>query len=370
MKRNILNILGSLNTGGAENLVFDSLHLWSLKPDKDVDNFVVYMHKSVEQRLDLFKKTGANITYIPCGKGSVSTLKFIGKLRRYIIRNKITHIKCHNNIDAYWVKMASIGSGVKEISLTIHGFNLNFTFLKSKFPFSIWHPDKAIIKNLNLIYVSKTAKEVYNDLYGWDELEGRVEPNKILLDKFKCLPKSNQKRYKEIIENGDNNSKVLDNPYRNGCYVEFNDKMLFGMVGNFNTPVRLQRMLCEAILIVKNEIGGLPFRFVFAGGKNDKLPNLFDNCLQYCKENNLENDIIFLGSIDNVPQLMARLDCYIYASSADAFGLSILEAKASKIPIICSDIPTFREVTNNGSFATLTENTPQAFANKILEFLG
>ena len=144
------------------------------------------MHKGFALVLFVFKRTGVTVTYIPCGKGSVSTLKFIGRLRRYIIRNKITHIKCHNNIDAYWAKMASVGSGVKEIYLPIHGFNLNFNFLKSKFPFSIWHPDNAIIKNLNLIYVSNASKDVYNALYGWDEIVGSVEQNKILLDNCKC----------------------------------------------------------------------------------------------------------------------------------------------------------------------------------------
>ena len=228
--------------------------------------------------------------------------------------------------------------------------------------------DKFLLKGINIIYVSKTTKQFYSDKYKWKSLNGKVVLNTIVEDKFTSVQPANQKLYLEA--NDLLKLKIEANPYRAAKFSYFNDKMLFGMVGNFNTPVRLQRMLCEAILIVKNEIGGFPFRFVFAGGKNDKLPNLFDNCLQYCKENNLENDIIFLGSIDNVPQLMARLDCYIYASSADAFGLSILEAKASKIPIICSDIPTFREVTNNGSFATLTENTPQAFENKILEFLG
>lgn len=367
MEKNVLHILGSLNIGGAENLVLDALNKEAM--------FLVYMHNSNPQRVELFQQSRVKeVKLIKCGKGIKSTLNFIMQLRKYIKQNNINEIICHNNVDAYWAKIACAGTRVNSIILTIHGFNLDFNFLKNKLKMPFVIPDRLLMKNIAVRYVSSTTRDIYKNKYGWRELSGDIFYNTINENKFKEIIKADNKTLSMLLNaipiDNDAIATVTKNFYRVGDYQILNDKLLFGMVGNFNTPVRMQMMLCQAILLVKKKIGILPFRFVFAGAKNDTHPYLYDDCVTFCKENKLDNDILFLGQINNVPYLMARLDYYIYASSADAFGLTILEASAAEVPILCSNIPTFREITEDGKIAKLIENTPQDFADEIIKIIS
>lgn len=55
------------------------------------------------------------------------------------------------------------------------------------------------------------------------------------------------------------------------------------------------------------------------------------------------------GNADISPNLFNNYDLFVQASSHEGFGLSVIEAMASKLPVYISDLPVFREVT--GSFA-------------------
>ena len=52
------------------------------------------------------------------------------------------------------------------------------------------------------------------------------------------------------------------------------------------------------------------------------------------------------GRAQDTKQLFRDYDLFIQASSHEGFGLSVIEAMASQIPVFISDIPVFREITN------------------------
>lgn len=53
--------------------------------------------------------------------------------------------------------------------------------------------------------------------------------------------------------------------------------------------------------------------------------------------------IILHGEINNIKEVLAQYDLYVMASSWEGFSLSVLEAAAAKLPLLLSDIPSFRE---------------------------
>ncbi len=63
----------------------------------------------------------------------------------------------------------------------------------------------------------------------------------------------------------------------------------------------------------------------------------------------------FLGFRDDVPQLMAGWDIFVLPSLTEGFNLSVLEAMASSLPVVVSDLPSLREavVHGQGGFAVI-----------------
>ena len=62
-------------------------------------------------------------------------------------------------------------------------------------------------------------------------------------------------------------------------------------------------------------------------------------------------NIIFTGYIpdEDIPPLYKNALLYVFPSLYEGFGIPIIEAQYSECPILCSDIPVFREVAGDGA---------------------
>jgi len=56
---------------------------------------------------------------------------------------------------------------------------------------------------------------------------------------------------------------------------------------------------------------------------------------------------LFMGFRKNAKSYYKFLDLFAMTSRSEAFGLSMVEAAALKVPLVCSDLPTFRELFND-----------------------
>lgn len=350
----VLHILGSLNIGGAENLIANLLETANTT-ESPYKYSVVYMHKSNNKRVELFTGNATNVTLIECNKGLKSTLKFIKALRKHIVKNNIDIIHCHNNIDAYWAYLASINTKVKKVVLTIHGLNLDFNFLKNKFKI-FPGADNYICKHLVKTYVSKVTRDYYLSKYPQLKLDG-------------CTIYNGVKFHPQVLTEDfvlNKQEHIKSHPLSNQSWIK-PSKPVFGMVGNFNTPVRLQAIICKAIEILKNRFNGsLPFTFIFIGAQNAQNPHLYNECVEICTKNgSLNNNVFFLGAQDNAKELFSLLSGYVYCSSGDTFGLSVIEAIGAALPTVCSNIETFREILHNGKYGYLVNNSPEDIADAM-----
>ena len=60
-----------------------------------------------------------------------------------------------------------------------------------------------------------------------------------------------------------------------------------------------------------------------------------------------------LGHIDDVPEVLAAADVFVFPSLWEGLGGSLIEAMALALPIVASDIPAIREVVEDGRNADL-----------------
>jgi glycosyltransferase EpsF len=80
---------------------------------------------------------------------------------------------------------------------------------------------------------------------------------------------------------------------------------------------------------------------------------LLDDVRQTVKRRGLERAVHFLGVRQDVPQLMAASDVFLFPSLDEGFGLAALEANAAGIPVVGSAIPGLDEAVVDGQTAVL-----------------
>lgn len=81
-------------------------------------------------------------------------------------------------------------------------------------------------------------------------------------------------------------------------------------------------------------------------------------------KNNLENNIIFSGQLENPFVIMKHCDCYISSSNHEGQPMVLLEALALKMDIIATDIEGNRSVLED-EFGLVVENTQQGIEEAL-----
>lgn len=320
----IAYLFGSLNRGGTETLMLDVCQ----SIDKDnFEAFGIYRKGGVLEQD--FIKTGVPFTHIPVGK---NIFKYLHKLRKFIIINNINIIHAQQPIDALFALIACIFSKVK-IVLTFHGFD----YLENK------NIIKFIIHKTDInIFVSNYQKQYYIEKYKLKQSKQTVIYNGINFNKLITAKLSNDIKLKDELKLS-------------------NSTMLLGMVGNFN-EVRDQQTVCRFLKTLS--IQHADYHFVFVGKRIDSTPEFYDNCIDFCNQHGIINQVSFLGSRNDVPKILSQLDAFIYSTEHDTFGIAVVEAIASSTPVFVNDWAVMKEITQEGKLAMLYKTKDE---NDLLE---
>ena len=85
----------------------------------------------------------------------------------------------------------------------------------------------------------------------------------------------------------------------------------------------------------------------------------------------LGDSVRFLGTRDDIPELLCAADVFVLPSRWEGLPGAILEAMALETPVVASDLPMVREVVTDGLTARLVPaDQPATLAAAILEVLG
>jgi glycosyltransferase involved in cell wall biosynthesis len=98
---------------------------------------------------------------------------------------------------------------------------------------------------------------------------------------------------------------------------------------------------------------------------------LMPELIEKTRSKGLENCLKFLGSVGDIPQRLWEAQLYVHPAWYEPFGLVILEAMASGLPVVALDGYGNRELMkeNQNGFMIPTKASPEEFAEKIAYFI-
>ena len=310
-------MLGSLNIGGIEILACD---IFENSKDKGIDLICIFRKKGT--LYESFRKTGIPLIEINFKK--VWIIKYIHSLRKLLVKERINLIHCHTVMDAFLGYVAKIGLNIKLV-ISFHGRfwkSNDFNGLFARFIIS--QADK-------ICFVSHSLRVFYIDRL-----------------KLKDHPKLT------VLENGISLKKFdINNFNSSGINKELNiskNSLTIGTIGNF-TSGKDQMTICRFLKVLKEITDD--FHFLFVGLKAPKESHIYEECLDFCDQNNLVKNVHFLGLRNDIPEILSNLNAFIFSTAHDTFGISVIEAMYVKIPVFVNDHEVMLEITDHGKHAVI-----------------
>lgn len=305
-------MLGSLSRGGTETLLLDVFNNSAKAPF----SFIGIHRKGGELESDFYKTNSAFFHLSPRFPFDPF---YLYRLRRLLQINDIEIVHAQQSIDAVYAALVVFGTSIKVIQ-TFHGYDIGYgSYAHAILRWSM----KMVAFNL---FVSRTQQLYYQKKYALKDDQCEVVYNGVSFDKLDHYE-----------------SRSL----RNEFSIE-ESSLLLGAVGNIG-EVRDQLTICRFLKLLKSKYSD--FTFLFIGKATNE--SLYQKCVDYCHENDLDQNVLFLGSRTDVPNILHQLDAFVYASDHDTFGIAVIEAIAAGVPTFVNDWGVMREITNDGKYATL-----------------
>lgn len=318
--------LGGLNRGGAESLILDICR----RNDSVPFDFSCVFRKD-GNLTEEFQKTDAELVKLP-KKGNI--IKYIMQLRKCFKDGKVDIVHAQTPSSAMLCVFALLLTKIKLV-VTFHGHyvSVNNHYLKWVYR----HCDRVVC-------VSKFQKTYF---------EKRLR-----------LPQINRL---QVVYNGIDFTKVKNaqNVTKDG--VLENNHVKLCMVGSFGKG-RSQEVIVRSMKCLKDsgKCGELDFYFI--GGTISGEEYIFEKCKALVEENNLHDCIHFLGLRTDVYDLLKQMDGYVYSTVSDTFGISVIEAMASGLPVVVNDWDVMKEVC--GDWATyFRSNDIEDCANTMVDLV-
>jgi len=126
------------------------------------------------------------------------------------------------------------------------------------------------------------------------------------------------------------------------------DKKIFISVGRLH-KIKAQSLLVDAAYILKKQYGNFHIIIV---GSGDEYGVLKDRIQRF----GLESQVTLAGKKDNVQDFLQASDVFILTSKEEGFGLSVVEAMASGLPVIATKVGGVPEIIEDGETGFLIKS--------------
>lgn len=308
MKRKLIQALWSLERAGAERMVFDLVRL--LKQRYSIE--VIAMEDGA-MRAD-FEALGVPVHVLPKETSRIGRLDFAWDVLSGFPKSTLVHT--HLGMDL-WLGLVARYLGFRWIS-TCHNDDRDFSLLKEKAHVMAWNQASEVV------FVSAAVRDYWRKK-GVQSGATRVIPNGIDLDRF---------------------SPTTRFVYRDTWQLLTVARL---------TPQKNHVVVMKALADLK---GAWEWHLIGEGSERRSLNTLKTTL-------GIAPRVIFHGSQADVRPFFAKADMFVFPSAWEGQGIALLEAAASGVPLILSDLPAFREIFDEESALFVKHQTQEAWQEAL-----
>lgn len=311
----VLQVVTYMGRGGLETMLMN----YYRNIDRDIVQFDFLVHRSFEAEYDAeILKMGGHIYHLPTlNPFSISYHK---KLNAFFKEHSYDVVHSHLDcMSAYPLAYAKkYGASVR----IAHAHNKNQD-----------HNFKYIVKSISRRFMPQYATH----LFACSE-----EAGKWMFGKHQFYVLNNAidaKRYRFSADRAEREKKALN----------ISNEFVIGHIGRFY-PQKNHKFLIEIFReLVKIESDAK--LFLVGTGPDRELIR------EKVKEYHLENKVVFMGSREDIPEILQAIDVFVFPSLYEGLGIAAVEAQAAGIPCILSDqVPVECRMTQNVEFLSLKKS--------------
>lgn len=330
--------------GGVENYVRQNYRF--IDKNSFQFDFLTYDDKKLDFE-DEFKNLGARFYRIPNKLNYIGYILFFRKIRKES-GAEILHLNL--SWCSFYILLAAKFSGFKRIVLHSHSSSIERDNKKLR-------KRKTITHNIFKQFLPYIA----TDFLACSELAAKwMFPKSILKNKRYKIAKNAIDLDKFVYNQTVRNQKRYELKIDDECFM-------VGHIGRFCYPKNHEFLIKIFNEIVKENPNS---KLLLIGGYTEKDRYIFEKMQNLVKNLNLENKVIFLGTRDDISELLQIMDCFVLPSLFEGLPITAIEAQTSGLPSFFADtITTEIGISNLANFISSNE-TPKFWAEEILKCIN
>jgi glycosyltransferase involved in cell wall biosynthesis len=237
------------------------------------------------------------------------------QIRKFIKKNKYEVVHTHSSKSGFLGRIAAKTAGVPLVIHTVHGFS--FGQADTKLKSAMYYVLELIASRFSdyTIVMNESDRLFCKKKLRISESRIIFLANGIQDSKFFSEKVINSERIENALITNNNDTKIF--------------KLVFvGRLWSQKNPL----LLISALEILKEKVGSI-FKATLIGDGELML-----KARRYAAELKLDQEIEFLGWVENAIDLIPNYDALVLPSNYEGMPLSIIEAMACKVPVVASKI--------------------------------
>lgn len=293
------------------------------------EGYNVQIATSPGRYTEQLRKDGYIINTVDIGRKirPVANLKAIFALCRLIKKEKFDIVHVHSPLAAMLGRIAAKMAGTAVVIYTAHGF--------------YFHENMTKWKRRCIVWIEKILGRMCTDIL----LLQSAEDRETAIREGISLPQN-----AVWISNGVDINKFMpfspDEKLQALLGIKKEDKVV-GFAGRIVREKGIEELV-KAIGLVKERVSSVKLLIVGDTLQSDRDTGAKEDIRRVIAENSLEENVVFAGLRDDMPQVYALMDVFVLPSYREGMPRSILEAMACGLPVVATDIRGSREEVVDG----------------------